>query len=273
MKRATIELLDKIFTQNGSTSAEVVYLGTTKGQATIGSTIWYLISLRGVYYIAVCVVLLISLYYWQRERDHGEGLMGIICSFSILPLPISIVGLTRGRFFMAFLTIPLLSIGICKGLARTRYSDIILILSVVTMITLSPAVAFGYTPIHESSDGHRFQYVISEAESVRLSHVSDFSTRFDTTLTTFRITSYYVNYTGGTAHQEVNISNGNVILPKGAFLYRYSWGKYRASKHGDLKTTDILMSESYINHSIIDSNKIYSSGDVGLLWNEKVKRF
>jgi hypothetical protein len=265
-----IEILLSI--SSGGESTSTILLGVSRLEESISQASIYLISYRGIYFSVLIILTLSGLYYiLEKHTKYGLGIVGIITGALLFPLPFSVVGLLRSGFALSFFFIPIVCLGIFNFVKGDHYSNIGVVLTITFLCALSPLIAIGYHPIYDGGTGHDAQYIITEGTTQKYEELAQFSQRTETPYRTMRISSYLINYFGGSANQDVEFSDGELVASRQLFLYRMSWAEQRTSirrgsdSNQGPRFTNYLYSEEYLEKMRQSSNVVYSSGDTGLL--------
>lgn len=259
-------------TSTGGITSSTVLLGFARKEETVTQAAGYLLSLRGIYFTVLAILVLSGLYLIFRNQDKfGLGMTGVITGLLVFPLPFSILGLLRTAFSMSFFFIPIVCLGVYNLVKGDRHSNIGVVLTVTLLCSLGPVLAIGYTPIYDGGASHDSQYQISEESKNKLAELAEFSKRTNSEYRTMRTTSYIINFFGGDANQEVEFLDGELAKSDQLFLYRMSWKNQRTSVKRGVGSnqgptfTNYLFSRQYLSRTVTHSNKVYSSGGTGLI--------
>lgn len=258
---------------NQSSQPGFLRLGAIRPENILLDSILYPFSPQGIYYTALSTLLIIGIYYKINDRDWGHILLLGLISALFLPLPISFVGKSRIAFAASFLFIAFLSFSVDKSIGVEK-NEVVTIILITSLVSFGPLVGAGYNPIYEdySSRSHEFQRSVPSGTLSELTEAAEFSSSTQSTLTTFRVSSYTVNFKGGNSDNDLLVRDGSVISPEGLFLYRMDWVDYRASIYSPFQSTTVLYSEDHLQRTISSSNKIYSSGGVGITWSNESQK-
>ena len=265
---AATETLSNLFGTTPTDSVSVLGFGVYLLDETVRTAFMYLVSLQGIYFAALGSVLICAAYSSIKTKsNYGILLSGSLCALLIFPTPLSGVrGIARIGFLACFILIPTLCLGIQYLLGDTEHSNTLTILLVILVCTFGPAIAIGYTPINDAGINHKNQLSLSNQRVSELNQVAEFSQRTQRPVSSFWVTSLYLSYAGGDSTQNLSPTDNGILIPKGMFVYRTDWERFRATVYQPVGGVVALFSKEYIDRQVALGNNVYNSGNIQIVW-------
>ncbi|ADQ68688.1 hypothetical protein [Halogeometricum borinquense] len=256
-------------TASNQGASSVFYYGVQPKSETLGDAALSLISVDGLYYIAIATLCIIGVLAVLGATSRGYSispylLLAIVSIPFILKTPLAIKSLTRLQLPLAFFLSMIVGLGIKNALnTRTRIKKAGALLTVLVLCVTGPLVA-----AEDFSDSNRpAQYQFTDSEYEQLNSVGTFAehSRMSTTLWADRQGLYSLGYTSS---GRVTLRRSGIEYPEGVFIYRTRWPEHRMSvTTSPVYSNKVVMSDMWLSDSIESSHKVFSSGQVGVIWS------
>jgi len=235
-----------------------------------------LVSVDGIYYILLAAMVLAGAAVALRQIEEYERALplfavGVLGSVVLLPIPVVAI-VNRFRlplsFFAAFV------VGVMVASAQSndfRGKTTFVIVAVVLLVaTTAPFVAgddlYGVHAgpnLYEVRDTPEQQTTFSQEELAELRATSRFVERSDTTVSTFWITREAFNGMGIADVRSPRVERTGIRAQQ-PFVYRERWVQHQVGTETNVVGT-IVFSRSWLDRSVAGSNKVYTTGSVGVL--------
>ncbi len=242
----------------------------------------WLASPYGVYLVVLLLVFSIGVVAFLRAPwrpvTHGAvAWAGIAGAIFVFETPISIQSLIRIRAPWLFVFAFVVAIGFRK-LRRhadpARTSRLLLLLLVV-LCAAGPLVTadnyYGLDPRPTT------QNAFSDAEYEQLRAVSSFVEGTETPTTVFWYTRLAMERFRVTGAEHATIRGESLVVEPGHLLYRRSWTDHEvffsANTADSLYSHRMRVSDGWLDERLVRGDKVYSAGEVGLLWSDAERSF
>lgn len=277
-------------TASKSTSS-LVNFGTTVPDPSVSDLALWIVSPDGVYNTLLLAIFLLGLFYfYSRRYQHtiafplvSAGFLGMAI---LLKTPFSLKSLARMRKGWAVYSALAIGFGLYR-LSKSYVSSTSLkqslVISLFVLFILSGQIAAAndvYQVRPDVSDQVLLEHDFEEKEYKQLQKVGYFASQHDSQTSTFWATRILIDRfiavkTGvNDASTAPIVRPDSITAPEGLFIYRKGWTDSRVSyQSGGLNQGTFIMSEKWLKYSIDRGNKVYTTGSVGMLWQQRNRTY
>lgn len=244
---------------------------------TLSEAITWITGVWGIHSAAILTLFsigIISIYELKFSRPvaiKSIGSVGIFTAALLLDTPITFKG--SGRVSMVL--IPLFAFIIGCGIYyilkmdRLTVGCAVGIIIIVTAGALAPAVTPGnYYELKE----YNIQSKYSAQEYQEIREISEFAEKNQAQVTSLQIYKGGLSRFGVETSRPKSVSNNQIEFSNGSFLYSYystNYVVYHQNRY--LYLDKILTTDEWLNSTVEENSKIYSTGEMGLINNRKIE--
>ncbi|WP_255168967.1 hypothetical protein [Natrononativus amylolyticus] len=241
-----------------------------------------LLTPEGIYFILLVTVSTLGIQHLLSRLDRYSNVLGL-CLVGILGAPLVLRSpiLTehdRLRLSFAIFFVFLVGIGLLRVLEaghRARSAQVIFLVLLVALGTLSPLIAgddmysvrqgeslYDDRPLPEPDKE------FSAGEYNQLRDISSFAQASDGGISSFSHETRALEMFGvdNATDDSLYVSSEGLDSDRSLFLYRDRWPDHRTPHDQSETLLRITMSETWLEQLIVTENKVYDTGEMGLLW-------
>lgn len=223
--------------------------------------------LMAVLVCCLCLAVVAQLHLpTLAQRSPVMVGLGILCAGLVLKLPFGIKGLGRFQHAISVFAAIGFSIGIFylfhqrTNMAKRQTALILAILTVTSAVYVAPAI---YLDDKEANAEH-----LPPGEAAQLEQIAEFGEYADKDMTTPWVTQEALNRYGESSTRPPEIDRTSIRIDGGLFVYRASWPDHKLPVRGDtLVFSQLFLSSNTLDSGIERNNRVYHSGETGILWN------
>ena len=279
---AVLLLQGGLFARYTENESIAIGLGVVPRSASNSSAFEWLTSLYGVYSILLLLVFSIGVVTYLRSSSQSPAhtaiiWTGILGAVLIFETPLSIKSLTRIGFPWLFPFSFVLGIGIyelCRRAGSLGQRQVILLGLVLLLVVAPVTTGDNYYELDPRTNS---QTSFSDQEYNELRATASFVAESDQPTTVFWDTRLLLDRFRITELQHASIDEQTIMLPDGYFVYRTAWSDYKASftvmREESLYPNTVYISAQWLADETETSNKIYTAGETGILWDSTERPF
>lgn len=269
----------------GGESAETIVLGGALSPPTPALAFRSLVSPEGVYYTALAAAFLLGVGWVLRAPDRYRRRLslltvGVISSLLVLRTPLAIPGLTRLRHPAGIFFVFVFGVGVYRVVnARSERGVglVVAIALVVVLGTTAPMASSAGDDLYQVNAGPDLweihptpepQVDFSDSEWVQMEAAARFVGSTESDVSTLAVTNRALDRFGVSAQDPAVISDDAIRTDRPLLLYRERWTDHRAP-YSELEGGGgtVIVTDSWLNHTVSTENKVYTTGDIGLLYD------
>jgi hypothetical protein len=266
-----------------ATGSSVVTFGVSLPDPTVAEALSTLASISSIFLILLMATFalgLVAILERAGEFRHTVPFLAVGCLSSILIFqsPISVAGLARIRLPFAFFFSFPVGIGAMRLVDSSRSRSVRSLFPAILFVILAvtaPLYLHASFDLHEIQDSRAgtpsTEVSFSERERASFTAAARFTGRYKPNVDTFWIDELMLESVGQHRVEPAMYTEGRIVAESGLFLYRRGWDR-TITYHTKPTWGKIVMSEEWLNGQVAMSNKVYSTGSVGLLWDESAVR-
>jgi hypothetical protein len=266
----TTDVVTTLFSMAGSGGGSKLYLLGISHTDQPQSLSW-LYSVEGVYQIVLIILLSVgttSLLFDREKSTKIFPLFGltIVGSLLMLYIPIPFSPGTRVALPLSFFVYIIAANGIRWLLDDIDIKKTVPHLLLICIIVASGSLmAFDDVANYQGVDDPR-QQDITRTEYEQLESISQFNSQYhQEPISSFRVLRSMLDLFGTEVGDNITIQNSTVTSPD-PVVYNQKWPQYRLRYDSNsVYMNYVRLSEEWLNKYINNSNKIYSSGTIGLV--------
>lgn len=247
-----------------------ILIDTTLPQETLSDAVNWLYSIKGIHEIILIFLLSIGIssVLMEKYRAKQAGpllVVGLIGSLLILENPLSAASFQRIIFPFSIFAFVIAGFGVHRLLTEARVKRAIPVIFICCIfVSVGPLLAADDVK-NWSNDTHNRQVAASESELRQFEATSAFIDQNELgSVSTFLTMRLLFSSHEASVTDDITVNNGTINSDY-PIIYNEKWPRYRVryNDKGDLKY--IRMSDKWLRSYISSSNKVYDTGQIGLL--------
>ena len=273
------------FAESGSTSGttSVTTYGTIIDDPTVFQALAELLSVNTLYMIMLTAVFALGLVtilerYRYFRKSVAFIILGCLSTVIVFKTPFLIPGLTRIRLPFAFFFAFPLGVGMYRlvqsstSSSRLRFVPILVFLVLAVSSPLYIGASRDLTELHDSSfSPPASQVSFSEQEHAALSGAAKYTNSYNRTVETLWIDKLALKMLGSETVGSAYHGNSGIAADSGLLLYRTQWTNHVVFIE-EPEWQKLVLGDGWLDRNVKQSNKVYASGSVGLLWDDRIVR-
>lgn len=265
-----------LIAESSSEAAGFIAFGTTVPEQTVETAVLNLLSVNSLYLLSMTAVYAIGLaFLLQRYPKYRHSLSVILLAVLAAPIvfktPFVFPGLSRSRMPFAFFFPLVFGLGLYRLVRSTASRPALRVVPVIVFVLLAATTPLfvwagdDLYQIHDPPNGPpQGQVEFSESEMESFQELNQFKRSHGIPIQTAWVDALAIERYGGTSVGRATVDNGTLRAENGYLLYRDSWTDHPVVF--DFESGKILISEEWLRAESTTNNKMYDSGQHGILW-------
>lgn len=268
--------------RGGYTESGVFAFGQPARSETVGAALDWLFSPYGLYLVLLLLVFSVGVVAFMRAPDRPVAqtalfTLGVLGALIVFETPISIQSLVRIRSPWLFVFAFVLGVGLLqlkRFAGADRRGGILMAVVVVLAVSAPLVTADDY---YDLDPRPSMQTSFSEAEEAELEALSGYVASSEHSIGSFWLTRLVMERHEASGIHNARVADGQVILPGGHFIYRSSWPgskvHFTVGEGEQLYSNTLYVAGDWLDRRITATNKVYSVGGTGIVWQPTDRPF